>query len=268
MQTRAPGVEQRVSEVGAAVGARLHEVTSDIVALLVRDIDPLRDDERVISLLSASVEENVANLVHIFQHGIDPATIEAPAAAIEYSRRLAQRAVPMVALVRAYRIGQARFLRWRFAELMADEDPRTAAEASQLMTSLSFTYIDRISEQVIDFYQAEHDRWLHNRATVQMARVRSVLAEEAVDVDATETMLGYRLRRRHVGPHRVDPSSGTATGRSAHARARGDRTGDQDRCTRGTTLRTRRRVHRMGLVPGRSPVDHRGCRGEGGCPGA
>src|SRR4029079_9660506 len=122
MQTRAARGDQRVSEVGAAVGARLHEVTSDIVALLVRDIDPLRDDERVVSLLSASVEEHVATLLHIFQHAIDPATIEAPAAAVEYARRLAQRGVPMVALVRAYRIGQARFLTWCFAELMADED--------------------------------------------------------------------------------------------------------------------------------------------------
>jgi DNA-binding PucR family transcriptional regulator len=34
----------------------------------------------------------------VLEHGIDPEHVEAPAAAIEYARRLAQRGVPMVAL--------------------------------------------------------------------------------------------------------------------------------------------------------------------------
>jgi diguanylate cyclase with GGDEF domain len=200
VEVEVPAIEQRVSAVAAAVGARVNDVTQDLVGHLTREIDPLRDDERVMSLLSASVAENVATLLHAFEHGIDPGGVETPAAAIEYARRLAQRGVPIVALVRAYRIGQARFLQWCFDELRNDPaDPHVVSEATRRMTELSFTYIDRISEQVIAVYEAEHDRWLHNRASVRAALVRSLLTATHADVDAAEAALGYRLRRDHLG---------------------------------------------------------------------
>jgi DNA-binding PucR family transcriptional regulator len=102
--------------------------------------------------------------------------------------------------VRAYRIGQARFLQWCFDELArGDGDDRVLADATRRLTELSFTYIDRISERVIVIYEQERDRWLNNRATVRVTRVRSVLAGDDVDVDATEATLGHRLRRRHLG---------------------------------------------------------------------
>lgn len=67
------------------------------------------------------------------------------------------------------------------------------------MLDLSFTYIDRVSEQVIEAYQLERDRWARNRSTVRMARVRSLLTADEVDIDAMELKLGYRLRRYHLG---------------------------------------------------------------------
>jgi hypothetical protein len=193
-------VERRVSAVAAAVSGRAAAVVDDIVALLTREIRPLDDDQRVVSLLGASVAENVATLLHVLEHGIDPERVEAPAAATEYARRLAQRGVPMVALVRAYRLGQARFLRWCFDELEREtpDDP-VRAEATRRMTEFSFTYTDRVSEQLIVIYEQERDRWLNNRATVRAARVRAVLAGHDVDLDLTESTLEYRLRRRHLG---------------------------------------------------------------------
>lgn len=200
VEVEVPAIEQRVSAVAAAVGTRLNDVTQDIVGYLTGEIAPLRDDERVMALLSASVAENVTTLLHSYEHGIDPGSVEAPAAAIAYAQRLAQRGVPMVALVRAYRIGQARFLQWCFEELGNEPaDPHVVAEATRRMTELSFTYIDRMSERVIAFYEEEHDRWLNNRATVRVARVRALLADEPFDVDATEAALGYRLGRAHLG---------------------------------------------------------------------
>jgi PucR-like helix-turn-helix protein/diguanylate cyclase with GGDEF domain len=200
VEVEVPPVEQRVSAVAAAVSARAGEVSDDIVALLMREISPLDDDQRVVGLLSASVAENVATLLHALEHGIDPERIEAPAAAIEYARRLAQRGVPVVALVRAYRIGQARFLQWCFDELGSEgSDGPVRSEAARRMTERSFTYIDRVSEQVISVYEQERDRWLNNRATVRAARVRAILAGHDVDVDVSESTIGYRLRRRHLG---------------------------------------------------------------------
>jgi hypothetical protein len=188
VEVEIPPVEQRVSAVATAVSGRAGDLSGDIVALLTREIPPLDDDQRVVGLLSASVAENVATLLHVLEHGIDPEQVEAPAAAIEYARRLAQRGVPMVALVRAYRIGQARFLQWCFDELGSEpSDGGLRAEAARRMTERSFTYIDRVSEQVISIYEQERDRWLNNRATVRAARVREALAGHEVDVDLTES---------------------------------------------------------------------------------
>jgi hypothetical protein len=177
-------------------------VTDDIVALLIREIPSLRDDERVVSLLCASVSANVATLLHMFEHGIDPGFVDAPAEAIAYARRLAQRGVPIVALVRAYRIGHARFLHWCSDELMevaADGPLAGAGEATRRMLELSFAYIDRTSEQVVRVYGQERDLWADNSATVRITRVRALLSADDVDVDSTELSLGYRLRQRHVG---------------------------------------------------------------------
>ena len=200
MEVEVSAAEDRISAVAAAVETRLAAVADVITEFLTREIESLRDDERIVALLGASVAENVATLLHVLQHGIDPERIEAPVAAAEYARRLAQRGVPMVALIRAYRIGQARFLRWCMDELASEPvDPRVELEATWLMTERSFAYIDRISELMIDHYQAEHDRWLHNRAAVRAARVRSLLAGDDTDLDAAESVLGYRLRRHQLG---------------------------------------------------------------------
>jgi hypothetical protein len=64
---------------------------------------------------------------------------------------------------------------------------------------VSFRYIDRVSEQVIATYQQERDRWLLTQTAVRAARVRAVLGNEPVDIDATESALGYRLRQHHIG---------------------------------------------------------------------
>jgi DNA-binding PucR family transcriptional regulator len=200
MERGSLGVEKLVSATAAAVGSRLGQVTEDLVDLMIREIVPLRDDERVVRLLYASVEENVATLLHTFEHGMDPTIVEAPAAALAYARLLAQREVPIVALVRAYRIGQARFLHWCFEELMNEGAPDPAVgEATRRMMELSFTYIDRVSEQVIETYQQERERWARNRSTVRMAQVQVLLTAPVVDVDAMESALGYRLRRDHLG---------------------------------------------------------------------
>jgi hypothetical protein len=206
VQAENRAAQQRVSTVAADVNQSGAEVTDDIVALLTDEIPELRDDRRVVDLLRASVAENVTTLLHVFEHEMDPWQVDAPAAAIAYARRLAQRGVPIVALVRAYRIGHARFMRWCYDALAAtdggagtDADAQVRADAGRRMTELSFTYIDRMSEQVIEVYERERDRWLHNRATVRATRIRAVLAGEAVDIDAAETTIGYRVRQLNLG---------------------------------------------------------------------
>lgn len=56
----------------------LLELTHDIWQVLTGDIPELRGDDIVEKLLDASVQENVATLLHMFEHGLVPDNIQAP----------------------------------------------------------------------------------------------------------------------------------------------------------------------------------------------
>jgi PucR C-terminal helix-turn-helix domain/GGDEF-like domain len=195
-----PTVAQSAADVSGALGPRTAEVSADIYDLVVREIPQLRTDSQVLTLLEASVTENVATVLHILQHGIDLDRAHAPTAAQEYARRLAQRGIPVAALLRAYRIGSARFQDWCLEELGRRTDSAAIVSATGLrIAEITATYIDRVSEEVLAAYEVEKENWLRNLSAARAARIRALLRGERVDVDASEVVLGYRLRQHHVG---------------------------------------------------------------------
>jgi DNA-binding PucR family transcriptional regulator len=176
------------------------ELSADIYELIVREIPQLRSDRRVLTLLEASVAENVATVLHILQHGIDLDRVHAPAAAEAYARRLAQRGIPMAALLRAYRIGSTRFQHRCLQELAQQTDDAAIISAAGLrIAETTAAYIDRVSEALVAAYEAEKEHWPGNLSAARAARVRALLEGDQVDVDAAEAVLGYRLRQHHVG---------------------------------------------------------------------
>jgi DNA-binding PucR family transcriptional regulator len=200
MDRSSPSVARKASDVSDKLAPRAAELSADIYDLIVREIPPLRSDKRVMSLLESSVAENVATLLHILQHDIDLENVRAPAAAEEYARRLAQRGVPIAALLRAYRIGSARYQDWCLEELGRSTDDVSIVSAAALrIADVTARYIDRVSEELVTAYEAERENWLGNLSAARAARVRALLAGERVDVDASEAILRYRLRQHHLG---------------------------------------------------------------------
>ena len=191
---------ESASEVSAALVPRSAELAADIYHLIVQEIPALRGDRRVLALLEASVAENVSTLLHILQHGIDLENVRAPAAAEEYARRLAQHGVPVAAMLRAYRIGSARFEEWCLQELGRHTDSGAIVSATGLrLAGMLNSYIDQVSEDVVSAYEAEKEKWLRNQSAARAARVRALLRNEQPDVAASEAILGYRLRQYHLG---------------------------------------------------------------------
>ncbi|MBN6042201.1 CdaR family transcriptional regulator [Amycolatopsis sp. 195334CR] len=191
----------RLARVATALNDRASEVTAELVSLYERELPHLvHDDEGMVSLLSASVYQNIDTALRIFQHGIDPTRVEAPAAAIEYARRLAQRGTSVIDLIRAYYLGQMAVL-----DLAIQEGTRQIPDAAELgaltreALSGALIFIDRVTQQVVAAYEEERDTWLLNRSAVRAARVRSLLDGAVVDIDASETALAYRVRGHHVG---------------------------------------------------------------------
>ena len=200
MDRSSPSAAESAAEVTAALAPRVDEMAADIYRLIVREIPHLHNDKRMLTLLDASVAENVATVLHILQHGIDLEKVHAPAAAEEYARRLAQRGVPVAALLRAYRIGSARFEDWCLQELGRRSDDAAVISAAGLrIARILAAYIDQVSEELVSAYESEKENWLRNQSVARAARVRALLKGEQVDVSSSEAVLGYRLRQHHLG---------------------------------------------------------------------
>ena len=193
-------VTELMSGVAAAVGRRAAEVRADVYEVILREIPQLRDDEPVLALLASSVHSNVDTCLQIMQHRIDLAAVRAPAAALEYARRLAQRATPLTALLRAYRVGHFCFSGFLLEELARQADDAAMITAATLsMSKIVAGYIDQTSEEMVAAYTQERENWLRNRGAARAARIRDLLSGERANVSAAEATLGYRLRQYHLG---------------------------------------------------------------------
>ena len=200
VDSSSPSAAEHSAEVGGTLVPRAAEMSADIYRLIVDEIPQLRGDRRILKLLEASVSENVAGMLHIIQHGIDLEDVHAPTAAAEYARRLAQRGMPVTALLRAYRIGSTRFVDWSLQELARRTDDASAVSAAGMrIAGVTAAYIDKVSEELLIAYEAEKENWLRNLSAAKAARVRALLSGEQVDTDSAEAILGYRLRQDHVG---------------------------------------------------------------------
>ncbi len=196
--------EAAVTQAAIAVTGRLVDklpvITQTVQQSLVDAISELRDEEQLQQLLRDTVETNVETFFAAVRHGISVQNVEPPTAALEYSRRLAQRDVSANALTRAYRLGHRAALRFILDEVRATElDPALGLAVYELMESVSFDYIDQISLRMVEEYQDERDRWLESRNSVRASRVRDLLASgDDVDVDAAAMAIRYPLRRIHL----------------------------------------------------------------------
>lgn len=194
----APG--DLVETVAAALQQRLPDLAGALRDRLSTRIEELDGDAAIIELLYASIEGNIENILYSLRHDITLDKIEPPSAAYEYARRLAQRGVAVSALVRAYRLGQQHLLELMFAECeRMDAEPAARAAAYEEVVAVTFDYIDWISQRVITVYEDERERWLAERNSARVGRVEELIAGRVADVDAAETVLGYRLRVPHLG---------------------------------------------------------------------
>ncbi len=204
-------VDRCVRQIAAGLQQQLSHVTAIIQRYLEDEIPELREDTASIELLGASIGGNVDAVLHSLRHGIDVQRIEAPTTALEYARRLAQHGVPVHALVRAYRIGQRCLNELVFAEAQAtDMKPPVRVGVLEKMSATMFTYIDWISQHVVEVYEDERDRWLENQNSIRAVRVREILAAKTpVDVDAASSTIRYPLRWHHLAVVLWYPQAGS-----------------------------------------------------------
>ncbi|HUA30259.1 MAG TPA: helix-turn-helix domain-containing protein [Streptosporangiaceae bacterium] len=200
MGTDDPAVAELMASVAATVSRRADAVSEDVYEVILREIPELHGDQPVLTLLASSVHSNIATCLQIMQHQIDLSAVQAPAAAVEYARRRAQRGTSLTALLRAYRLGHTCFSDWLLKELARQADDAQMITAATLaMSKIVAGYVDQTSEEIVAAYTRERERWLRNRSAARAGRIRDLLSGARVNVSAAEATLGYRLRQYHVG---------------------------------------------------------------------
>ncbi len=178
---------------------RLPAIARDLQELLAHERSEMAGDGELMALLYDAVQGNLEAFFPAIRHGIPIDRIEPPTAALEHARRMAQRGTDVDELVRAYRLGHHGVLKLVLDEVRAAQlDAELSLRVFEEIAASSFTYIDRVSHQVVTAYQAERDRWLTNRNQARALRVREVLDGGDLDVDETTDLIRYPLHRIHL----------------------------------------------------------------------
>jgi PucR-like helix-turn-helix protein/diguanylate cyclase with GGDEF domain len=119
-----------------------------------------------------------------------------PPGAIEEALLAATEGLPWVALLRTYTIGHASVWEQLSTEVESWGLPEARrAEVLRVLSRYLFGYVDQVTGELADVYQAERDRVLRTQERRRTALVRELLAGMPV----SEDQLGYRLRVDHLG---------------------------------------------------------------------
>lgn len=173
------------------------QLIAELSAVMRAQVAALDLDTRLRGLFEAGTTDNLMSVLDFVQNDAAEHDVHAPARALVYARTLAQRDVPLSALIRAYRVGHAGFLdiAMRYAVELGGPD---SAAAIIRMVHRSSVYIDRVCEQVGIAYEQERDRWVGSRGGLRQEWVARVLDGSADDIAQAEQVLGYPLSGRHV----------------------------------------------------------------------
>ena len=189
-----------VAGVAGILNAQLAERTAELERIFLAQIPEVHGDEAIEELLAASTASNLSVMFEALRHGIAIDQIDVPPPAAAYARRFAQRGLPLEALLRAYRLGDHRFIQWFLAHLADWADtPQQLERAAAEVVGFTVEYVDRISEALIDIYREERKLWGQRTDAARAAQVRAVLADRSVDEATAEIMTGLAMHRWHVG---------------------------------------------------------------------
>jgi hypothetical protein len=181
------------------LGDRLGALVGSVHQLLLSEIAELRDDAQLLQLLRDSVEGNIETVFSAIRHGIPIEDVEPPTAALEHARRLAQRGVSVNVLVRSYRLGHKAVLDAARDEVRASNlEAQLSLDIFGQIAEITFGYVDWITQEVVNTYQREHDRWMENRNSMRALRVHELLNGAELGVDVMTTDIRYPLRGLHL----------------------------------------------------------------------
>jgi hypothetical protein len=199
MATVESGIHAQLAEVLARLPPDdLGEAMADELIAAMPEIQRATDPDLRTTLVR-SCASNVAAAFEVLLGGDPAQPIEPPAEAISFAHELVHRGVGLAALLRAYRLGQ--WFVHTNVEQKTDELQLEPAVRWRVLTHVSnymFRYVDAISAQLVEDYEAERARWIRGAAAARAELVTAMLAGEHVDPRAATDKLRYDVSRRHL----------------------------------------------------------------------
>lgn len=192
-------VRSSLATVARVLNTQVADRAHELEDIFLEKIPEVHGDEAIQELMVASTAANLSVMFDALQHGIEVDHIDVPAAAAAYAQRFTQRGLPLEALLRAYRLGEHRFIQWFVRDLARlSETPDELQAAVDAIVEFTVQYIDRISEALIDIYADEQRLWSQRTDAARSAQVRAVLYDDAMDAATAEIMTGVAMNQWHV----------------------------------------------------------------------
>lgn len=196
---RSPACEALITHVATDIEARTDAIAERLVERIAFEMDLIREDEDVREDLLDVARACASLLTSMTRTWSDPRAVPPPEDALVWSRSLVSRKLPLDALLRVFRIGQAGYRDvWHGALGASGEAPEVILEALNATSAFTFTWVDAILEPLAAAYEEERGRSLRGAHAVRAETVEAILARAPVDTAAASARLGYELDRPHL----------------------------------------------------------------------
>ncbi|WP_197040041.1 helix-turn-helix domain-containing protein [Mycobacterium sp. URHB0044] len=196
MAKSAPAIElPSIRAVAASWGAEKQQAIADEMLHDVgMGISSIIDNEQLMCLGRGTCLAIVELTLAMIEHAIPADRAEPPVVAIEHARLLADRGLPLEALLRAYRLGHACFAR-RVADAMMEltQDPAELVRGVRETERFLFAFVDVISSKVGAAYIDQRQRVTTRAASMRRDVVRALLDGHDIDITRAERSLGHSL---------------------------------------------------------------------------
>lgn len=194
-----PAVKDMLFAAAKAVERDAEAIASDIADLLMREVPEISPDAETREDILLRGRAGLLAWARAFVRGVAPDEVESPAEAYGYARALARRGVRLDVLLRIHRLALGVLLQAWEDRLDPSGSPELLLAATKRSIEVNFQFHDALMEGLTTEYQRERERWVRGAEALRRETINAVLAERPVETDRASSVLGYDLRRHHLG---------------------------------------------------------------------
>lgn len=192
-----PAASATIEEVAREMAGEVQEISRDLTDEIHAKISDIDDDLYAVTL--RSTRSNVGMIFAMLSERTRPAMATPPLEALAYVKEYVRRGIEIEVLLRAYRVGQARFARIWLERLQ----PRAGgaedlAETFGYVNDWVFAWVEAIEFRLTEYYMRERMRGMRGATAARAEEARAILEGRSVDEARASARLRYELRRDHL----------------------------------------------------------------------